>query len=314
MSELPILDLGPYLRNEPGALEKLSGELYEAATKVGFYFIINHGVSQELIDRTFAESARFHALPEEEKLKIKQSEHYVGYVPRNGMRIDTGDGFNNSKNRADVQSAYHVGRDYSPDHPLAKAGVRYYVPQPWPENLPGFKENVQEYFKACESLGNRLLKIYAAALDVPEDYFDEAFKDPLDYLRMVHYPRTDKLSSDQFGLGAHTDAGFMTFLPQTKVPGLEIMLADGRWIPQPTIPGAYLVNAGQALKRWTNDRFRATPHRVISPTGVEDRHSLAFFYNPGVNAHIECITEKPKHEPMKYGDHMAQYMANTYRY
>src|SRR3546814_2276483 len=110
----------------------------------------------------FDETARFHALPEEEKLKIRQGEHYVGYVPPGGIRINTGDGFDNAKNKADLQSALHVGRDFAPDHPLVQAGVRYYVPQPWPENLPGFKEKVKEYFRAVETLGRRLLPVYAA--------------------------------------------------------------------------------------------------------------------------------------------------------
>src|SRR3546814_3811869 len=115
--------------------------------------IFNHGISPALIDEAFDETARFHALPEEEKLKIRQGEHYVGYVPPGGIRINTGDGFDNAKNKADLQSALHVGRDFAPDHPLVQAGVRYYVPQPWPENLPGFKEKVKEYFRAVETLG-----------------------------------------------------------------------------------------------------------------------------------------------------------------
>jgi len=317
VNELPILDVGPFLRGEPGALDTLAPQLRDACEQLGFYFIVNHGISPALIDEAFDETARFHALPEEEKLKIRQGEHYVGYVPPGGIRINTGDGFDNAKNKADLQSALHVGRDFAPDHPLVQAGVRYYVPQPWPENLPGFKEKVKEYFRAVETLGRRLLPVYAASVEAPLDYFDRAFVDPLDYLRLIYYPATPN-SEDQFGLGAHTDSGFLTFLPQTKVPGLEIMLPDGRWVAQPTVPGAFLVNAGQILKRWTNNRFRATPHRVISPKSGEARYSIPFFFNPHRDALIETVpactsTDRPAIAPIHYWEHLDQYLANTYR-
>src|SRR5690606_9566016 len=140
----------------------------------------------------------------------------------------------------------------------------------------------------------------------------------LDYIRMIHYPATDYTAEDQFGLGAHMDGGFLTFLPQTKVPGLEIQTQEGTWIPQPVVPGAFLVNAGQILRRWTNDRFRATPHRVVSPTGGQDRYSVPFFFNPAADALVEvpasCVTaDNPlKHQPIRYADHLAQYLSKTY--
>jgi len=316
---LPILDVGPFLRNEPGSSDKLAAAMREACEGVGFYFIVNHGVAQNLIDRTFDEAARFHSLPLESKLRVRQGEHYVGYVAPKQIRIDVGDGFDNKKNKTDLQAAYHVGRDYAPDHPLAKANVRYYVPQPWPEGLDGFRENIKEYFDAMEGLGRRLLPVYAAALGAPLNQFDEAFEAPLDYIRLIHYPKVEQVSEDQFGLGAHSDAGFLTFLPQTKVPGLEIMMPDGRWIAQPAVPGAYLVNAGQTLKRWSNNRFRSTPHRVVSPTGTEDRYSIPFFFNPSYRARVEVIkscvdSEHPAaYPPISYGEFVIEYLANTYR-
>jgi len=316
---LPILDVGPFLRGEPGSLNALAQEMRAACEGVGFYFLVNHGVAQQAIDQTFHEAQRFHALAMDEKRRVLQGDHYVGYVAPSQIRIDVGDGFDNKTNKADVQAAYHVGRDYSPEHPLSKQGVRYYVPQPWPHGIDGFKENISSYFTQMETLGRRLLPVYAAALDAPLDTFDAAFEAPLDYLRLIHYPKVERLSEDQFGLGAHTDAGFLTFLPQTKVPGLEIMMPDGRWIAQPIVPGAYLVNAGQTLKRWSNNRFRSTPHRVISPTGAEDRYSIPFFFNPGYFARIEvissCVDDQhpPAYPPITYGEHLVEYLANTYR-
>lgn len=320
MSELPVIDIGPYLEGREAALEPLARELRAACEDVGFYHIVNHGIPQSLIDNAFTQAARFHALPMAEKMRIRQGEHYAGYCPPAGIKVDAGDGFDNSANAEDAQAAYHVSRDWSPDHPLVRAGVRHHIPQPWPDaaRIPGFREAVQEYFFALENLARRLLPVHAVSLGVQPDYFDDAFVDATNYLRLIYYPPVRERRPDQFGLGAHTDSGFLTFLPQTPVAGLEILMPDGRWHAQSIVPGAFLVNLGQTFKRWTNDRFRATPHRVLSPLGEVPRYSIPFFFAPGYNGRIEtvptCIdADHPaRYDAILYRDHLDEYLANTY--
>jgi isopenicillin N synthase-like dioxygenase len=320
MNEIPVLDVGPYLAGEQGALGRLATELAAICQDVGFYHIVNHGVPGSLIESMFEQTARFHALPMSEKLKLRQGVDYVGYVPPDGVRVDAGDGFDNSQNKIDAQSSYNVNRDWPADHPLLLAGTRYHIRQPWPDEalLPGFRQPVYDYHHAMERLGRRLLPPHAQSLGLPTGFFDEAFRDPIDLTRMIYYPPVPKRAQNQFGLGAHTDIGFLTFLPQTEVAGLEIMLQDQRWIAQPSVPGALLVNLGQAFKRWTNNRYRATPHRVQTPVGDKPRYSVPFFFNPGYYTRIEamptCVdADHPAQQPpIMYWEHKDRYLANTY--
>ncbi|MBT3398671.1 MAG: isopenicillin N synthase family oxygenase [Rhodospirillaceae bacterium] len=325
MTTLPVLDIGPYLAGEGGARARLADELRDACENTGFYFMINHGIPQELIDLAFNEAGRFHALPLETKQRLKQSQHYVGYVGHGGTRVavddeaERGEEFANRKNRPDLHAAYHINSDFPANHARCTAGERFYIPQPWPDedDLPGFRENIQTYYAAVYGLGRKLLPVYATALGVPTDYFDPHFEDALAWLRMIHYPRVEHRVENQLGVGAHTDAGFLTFLPQTEVAGLEVQLPSGEWITAPKVPGSYVINAGQMLRRWSNDRWLASPHRVISPDGDRDRYSIPLFFNPGAQATITCIPgadgEAITHEPISYNNFLDWYLANAYK-
>ena len=136
-------------------------------------------------------------------------------------------------------------------------------------NLPGFRDAVLAYQNAMEALGKSLLPLYAAALDLPPDWFDEAFAEPMFTLRLAHYPRQDVVEENVFGLAPHSDTSFMTLLAQNDTPGLSIRLPNGRWLDAPSLPSSILVNGGDLMRRWTNDRFLATPHRVINRSGQE---------------------------------------------
>src|SRR3546814_20139670 len=163
MDTLPILDVGPFLTGTPGARERLADDLRDACEQVGFYFLVNHGVPQALIDATFEEARRFHALPLETKLQIRQTEHYVGYVAPGGIRINAGGGFDNRKNKPDAHEALHVHCDFAADHPFVTAGRRYYNPQPWltAEAHTGFGTAVRGSYAA--QAGTRRARLPVAA-------------------------------------------------------------------------------------------------------------------------------------------------------
>jgi isopenicillin N synthase-like dioxygenase len=166
---------------------------------------------------------------------------------------------------------------------------------------------VLAYFEALEALAHRMLPIYATALDLPADWFDPAFARDRSTLRLAHYPPAPVLA-DQFGSAPHSDGGFMTLLAQAQVPGLEVWSRSGRWIEAPAIDGALLVNSGDLLAYWTNDRFLSTPHRVINRSGT-DRYSIPFFFNPDLDARIECVptcvdaAHPAKYPPTTYIDY-----------
>ena len=140
-----------------------------------------------------------------------------------------------------------------------------------------------------ERLVQKLVRLYAVALDLPPAWFDAAFKDFQYKLRMTHYPpQPETTPEDEFGIAPHTDTSFLTVLAPNEVPGLAIRKRNGEWMDAPAIPDAFVVNGGQLLLRWTNDRFLATPHRAINRSGGE-RYALAFFCDAAIDWPIAAV-------------------------
>jgi isopenicillin N synthase-like dioxygenase len=305
-TEIPILDLAPYLSEQPGAREKLAKELCHALENIGFYFIKGHGISQSLIDAAFSETARFHAQSLDRKLRLRRNRDNVGYLQM--LRGTDPD----APTKPNVNEAFFVKRDLPTDHPDVLAHKRFRGLNIWPDDLPGFRETVVAYCDALEALVKKLLPLYAVALDLPADYFDKAFADPQYTLRMTHYPFVEVLRENEFGIAPHSDTSFLTLLAQNKVPGLSLRTDDGRWIDAPALDGHFLVNGGDMLRRWTNDRFLATPHRASNRSGLE-RYAIPFFVDCNVDWPMECLPtcmsrERPaKYPRFTYAEYMSAY-------
>lgn len=313
--EIPVLDLGSYLAGVPGAGEALGDALRHALENVGFYFVVNHGVPDVLIAETFEAARRFHQQPLEKKLALRMNEHNVGYMPfRTSV---TRHSQLNANNKPNLVEAFFNKRDLAPDHPDRLSGKPFRDPNQWPTDLPGFREPAMAYCAALERLGTSLLPLYAAALDLPPDWFSAAFAEPMYTLRMSHYPRQDVAEENEFGLAPHSDTSFMTLLAQNRVPGLSIRLPNGRWLDAPALPGSFLVNGGDLLRRWTNDRFLATPHRVINRSGQE-RYAIPFFMDCSYDAVMTCVPtcrepgNPPRYKPITYPEYMTWFRNMNY--
>lgn len=313
---IPVLDLGPLRAGEAGALERLGAELRHAFTEVGFYFVRNHGVPDDLVEAAFEAARRFHAQPMEAKLAMRINEHNIGYLPMRGAT--TRMNALGTVYKPNANEAVFFKRDLPPDHPDVVNKVRFRGANPWPKDLPGFRETVCAYMDAMEDLGKRLVPIYAVALGLPPNWFGAAFQEPMYTLRMTHYPQQDPVSGeDEWGLAPHSDTSFMTILAQNRVPGLSIRLPDGTWVDAPAPEGAFLVNGGMMLRRWTNDRFLATPHRVVNRSGQE-RYAIPFFMDCArdfVMAPIPTCVDAdhpPLHEPTTYAEFMTAYQQANY--
>ncbi len=303
---IPVLDLGPFLAGAPGALARLGQEVCQALEDIGFFFVKNHGVSQELVDRVFAENARFHALPPARKLSVKVDGKGIGYMPPGLQHPKYKQ--DEPARKPDIGEAFFIGReaqsrsrDGGASDPLYQGGNQ------WPEDLPGFRETLVEYFDAMEALSLRLLPVYATALGLPVHFFDDAFlhSRPMGILRLSHYPETP-CEENQFNASPHIDGDFITFLAQSEVPGLELRTSEKKWIQAPVLDGTFLVNAGEILRLWSNGRFRATFHRAINRSG-RDRYAIPFFYSPSPDTLIECV------ETCCNAEHPPQYRPVTVR-
>lgn len=313
--KIPVIDLAPYLAGAPGALQRAARELRFALTDVGFYFIVNHGVPEALIRGAFAEAARFHGQPIERKMDVVIDRHNVGYLPMRGDTLRTSTV--QTVTKANLNEAFFMARDLPDRHPDVVADRRFRSANRWPKGLPGFRETVVAYCDALEVLVRKLVRLYAVALDLPAGYFDEPFRDFQYKLRMTHYPYQEALPDDEFGIAPHTDTSFLTLLAPNDVPGLQIRRRDGSWMDAPTIPGAFTVNGGQMLLRWTNDFFRATPHRAVNRSGGE-RYALAFFCDSNIDWPIAAVPttvgpdRPPKYPTTYYTDYMVEYQKRTY--
>ena len=312
---IPVLDVSRYLAGDTGDLARLGRELRHAFENVGFWYLRGHGVPRALIDAAFAECERFHAQPEEAKQALRINEHNIGYMAMGGSLARTSKVNNNTK--PSVNEAFFLRRERTPDDPDVIAGKRFRGLNQWPAGLPGFRETALAYMAALEQLGKRLVPLYAVALDLPADYFAPMFETPNMIQRLTHYPPRPAYEDNEFSIAPHTDSGFMTLLAPSSVPGLSIRLPDGTWLDAPADPEAFVVNGGDILRRWTNDRFLSTPHRVINSSG-RHRHAIPFFFDTHPDTVIACLPtcrgpgNLPKYEPITYDDYALWYATRNY--
>jgi len=315
-SEIPILDLGDFLAGKPGAAEATAKELQHAALNVGFFFIKGHGVAQDLIDATFDASRQFHDLPDAQKIALKANEHNIGYMAY-GASVSRASQVYEGERKANLVSAYFLKRDLPADHPDIVNNKRFRGANQWPENLGGFRDTANAYMNALEALAKSMLPLYARALDLDPDFFAEGFREPQYTLRLSHYPPAEA-EDNQFGLAPHTDSSFLTLLAQNKVEGLQVRRANGTWIDAPALPGTFLVNSGDMLRRWTNHRFLSTPHRAKASAPDRDRYAIPFFFDAHADYVQECLPtcqsadNPPRYEPTTYTDYMLWFARKNY--
>src|SRR5881296_1159225 len=284
---IPLIDVGPALRGEPGAVEAVALDVRRACESVGFFYLAGHGVPRTVIDDAFAASREFHATPIELKRSLKINENNIGYLAVNEsmQRHSTV----HKATRPNFNESFFISHDRGADHPDVVAGTSLRGRNQWPAGHERMRATMVGYMKAMEALGERTLPVLARALDMPADHFAPFFRDEAHITtRFLHYPPQETDDAEQFGQGPHTDNSFITFLAREDTPGLAVRLPNGEWLAPPVIPGTFLVNLGNIMKRWSSDRFLSTPHGVVNDSG-RDRYSIAFFYSPNVASAIECL-------------------------
>jgi isopenicillin N synthase-like dioxygenase len=313
---IPVIDYGPYFGGEIGALDRLAGEVAHACENVGFFYALNHGVPDALIERAFAASRRFFALPLEDRLALKLDDNNIGYLPINAS-VQAASTVHQAT-RPNQNESFFISHDRGPDHPDVVAGKPLRGRNQWPADMPGLRADAMAYFDALGAMCERMLPPFAVALGLPADFFAPYFADePHANLRFLHYPPQEATENNAFGQAPHTDNSFMTALAQTKVPGLAVRLPSGEWCAPPIIPGTFLINLGNVMRRWSNDRFLSTPHGVLNESGT-DRFSIAYFHSPNPDRVIECLPSctgpdnPPRYRPAIYRDLVLEFYRANY--
>jgi isopenicillin N synthase-like dioxygenase len=298
-SEVPVLDLAPLTQGGP--IDELARQLDLACRQTGFFYVANHGVSENALNAVFGATRRYFAMP----LDVRQG-HLMhpyfrrGYMPQ-GVTQQPG-------YEADLKESYEVGLDLALDDPDVVARRPLHAPNQWPAELPWLREAAETYFNQTKALGERLLRLIAHALDLDDGFFLRYNRKPMVQMRMFHYP-PQKTSDAALGAAPHTDFGMITLLAQDPIGGLELKKRDGEWIAAPYIDGTLVVNIGDLFQRWTNDRYVSNFHRVTNRTGRE-RYSIPMFYNLDYDAPVTCLPtcssdeNPPRYEPIKFGDYI----------
>jgi len=282
-SRLPLINIEPLVTGADDRLE-VAGQIASACRESGFFYVIGHGVDDQLQGRLEEESRVFFARDLDEKLEIRMENGgraWRGYFPVGG-ELTSG--------RPDRKEGLYFGAELPADHPMVRSRIPMHGANLFPENIPLFREIVLEYLVAMTRLGHVLMKGIALSLGLDESYFAERYTgDPLILFRIFNYPaEPDRMGDDRsWGVGEHTDYGLLTILKQDKTGGLEVKSKSG-WVEAAPIPGSFVCNIGDMLDRMTGGLYRSTAHRVKSPVG-HDRLSFPFFFDPNFNAEVKPI-------------------------
>jgi isopenicillin N synthase-like dioxygenase len=272
-------------------------QVRHACENIGFFYVSGHGVADRIIDDAFAAARRFHALPMDEKLALRLNNWNIGYLPMNASV--QGASTVHKATRPNQNESFFISHDRTQDHPEVVAKVPLRGCNQWPPSLPSIRQPMVTYFQTLGAMCDRMLPAFAAALDMPPDTFAPLFAgDGHHNLRFLHYPPQDPGEDNLFGQAPHTDNSFMTALARTDVPGLAVRLPSGEWFAPPIIDGTFLINLGNMMRRFSNDRFLSTPHGVLNESGA-DRYSIAYFHSPNPDRVIECLPSctGPKNPP-----------------
>ena len=325
---LPIIDLSPFATGlelpSPAAVAEAQ-RIDELCRELGFLCVTGHGMQPATKANLLAQMRRFFAQPVEEKLAISiaNSASHRGYVAMGAENLEgaLGEGESMGDSMAgDLKETIDSGIEHGPDHPEVLAGTPLHGPNQLPD-LPGFREAWQAYFDEVVEAALRMQRGLAMALGMPPEFFAEQPGETMYHLRMIHYPAADRLAPEagQLGCGTHTDYGTITVLGDDGIGGLQVRQRSGEWIDVSVPPEHLVINLGDLMAIWTNDRYVSNPHRVVNPPHV-DRYSIPLFVTPPFHALIEvlptCVAEgeAPRHEPMVAGPYLMGRFDGTHSY
>ncbi|MCO5978211.1 isopenicillin N synthase family dioxygenase [Ideonella oryzae] len=311
---LPLIDIRGLRGADPVAQRAVADQLRQACLNHGFFYVTHHGIDAALIAQVFAASQRFFDLGMDDKLAVDKrlSPCNRGYEPLKAQTLESGA-------PPDLKESFYIGAEVPPDDPRVQAGRFNTGPNQWPAALPDFAPVMTRYHAAALALGETLMRGLALSLDLPPDHFDAYLEDPSATLRLLHYPpQPANPQPGEKGCGAHTDFGGITLLLQDDAGGLQVWDSQQRhWIDAPPVPGAFVVNIGDLLARWTNDRYVSTLHRVINLSGRE-RYSVPFFFTGNLQHRVECLPtclapgEAPKYPAVTVEEHQIACYRRTY--
>ena len=276
-SEVPLIDIAPLIDRDKQRHKATVDAIDKACSEVGFMYVKNHGVPENVLRDVVAETIAFFSLPAEVKAEanIARSPIYRGYLP---LRY---------------HGAVTKGGNHSEGYVISRESAERIDPlaghNQGPAGRPQFKQALLAYFAAAEGLAHVLLPCFAEALGLDAAAFMGMFDRSRTMMNLAHYPLQDSPEDlDQIGVRPHSDFGALTVLWQDQSGALELQNRSGEWVEVPPIDGTYVINIGDMLQTWSNGRFASTQHRVINRY-AKDRYSVPLFINPNYDVVVEPL-------------------------
>ena len=312
---IPVIDLAPSYQDKQGH-RKVARQVSDACETLGFLIVTGHGVNQTVIDDILNTSRCFFEKPINERIAAIPASPYIfrGYFPSEASRLAATLDVNTPGDLCEVYSMNRFDdRQEAIYSGLTHDREAFFAPNIWPKNIPNFEPAWRNYYAAMEILSNHILTLMASALNLPHEWFVPFCNKHTTNLVANYYPPQIKEPlPNQLRRGAHTDYGSLTVLYQTHASGgLQVQSKSSEWLDVPYINNSFVINIGDLLAMWTNDRWVSTMHRVVNPPhsdANESRQSLAFFHQPNFDARISCIpscespNELPKYKVTSAGD------------
>ena len=322
MSGIPIISLSQSLESTAG-FDRCARAIAAACERNGFFSVRDHGIPSAVIDGALVAARSFFALPMAQKLEVRRerpelNRAYIAFGTETLARLG------GRETPPDAKEVYTVGPEGYPedDYHTCAAARPHWGPNRWPSRPEGFRAAVLAYWEAMQAFKRQLTGLFARTLDVPPEYFSERTRRSPDQLRLIHYPAPARPAEPgQLRAGEHTDLGLLTIVysDNNTRGGLEVRDRGGAWVAAPDFDG-FMVNIGDTMMRWCNDRWTSTPHRVVNPAATDagsDRISLAFFAIPDYDTVIECLpscvdaTRPARYPPITMGEYRAARFART---
>ncbi len=299
---LPVVDVSGLLA-DARAVPAVGAAIRAACEGPGFFYVSGHGIRDAVIADAATEALAFFHRPEEEKRRVAANALHRGWHAMGGALME-------GAKHADRKEFFSLGLELAEDDADVVSGVPLRGPNQWPSFAPTLRPAMSAYFDAVGRVGADLLRAVAVALDLSPDFFASRYGKPLQRTQAIFYPPGHAHPEEEvFGLAAHTDFGCITLLWQDDNGGLQVRdRRSGEWIEAPPLPGTLVVNVGDLLGRWSNDRFASTPHRVLNRSGRE-RLSIATFYDPDFAAGVDprelgVSDAEARYEPTTAGAHI----------
>ncbi|MGO8914344.1 MAG: isopenicillin N synthase family dioxygenase [Stellaceae bacterium] len=325
--EVPVIDIAA-AAGPPAQRRDVARRVDEACSDIGFLVISGHGIAPSLMTEVSAVSRAFFDLPLEEKMTVLRPAPDVtrGYIPLEAESVARSQG--DASAPGDLNESLMIGPVDAADDAYHRgpAAGRHFHANLWPRQPAGLEAAYTTYYRAMSSLAATLMRLFALGLDLPESFFDDKIDRHISRLRVRNYPAPETPPKPgQLRVGPHADYGSLTILKTEDVPGgLQVRNKAGQWVAVPILPDTFVVNLGELMARWTNDRWRATLHRVVNPppalAALSRRQSLVFFHNPNYDAEIACLPScrdartPPRYPPTTSGEHLRGQFVRTQAY